>query len=114
MFSLCIRHASAGGDRAVEGYSGDGRDVCSVDAPPAFRLRHGFPARQVSSGAEQSDGIPCSTNGVFQESRKLWYISGPAITQTFAGHLGDLELAAVSIENSVIAGLSFGIMVREF
>uniref|UniRef100_A0A0D6R5V7 Protein DETOXIFICATION n=1 Tax=Araucaria cunninghamii TaxID=56994 RepID=A0A0D6R5V7_ARACU len=57
------------------------------------------------------------------ESRKLWYIAGPAIftaicqyslgaiTQTFAGHLGTLELAAVSIENSVIAGLAFGTML---
>ena len=65
-------------------------------------------------------------NGFWEESKKLWYLSGPAIftsvcqyslgamTQTFAGHIGDLELAAVSIENSVIAGLSFGIMVSEF
>lgn len=62
-------------------------------------------------------------NGCWEESKKLWYLSGPAIftsvcqyslgamTQTFAGHIGDLELAAVSIENSVIAGLSFGIMM---
>ncbi|GMH20745.1 hypothetical protein Nepgr_022587 [Nepenthes gracilis] len=59
----------------------------------------------------------------FVESKKLWYLSGPAIftsvcqyslgaiTQTFAGHVGNLELAAFSIENSVIAGLSFGIML---
>ncbi|KAK1314040.1 Protein TRANSPARENT TESTA 12 [Acorus calamus] len=57
------------------------------------------------------------------ESKKLWYLAGPAIftsicqyslgavTQTFAGHVGDLELAAVSIENSVIAGFSFGVML---
>jgi len=57
------------------------------------------------------------------ESKKLWHIAGPAIftavcqyslgalTQTFAGLVGDLELAAVSIENSVIAGLAFGVMV---
>ncbi|PSS28522.1 Protein DETOXIFICATION like [Actinidia chinensis var. chinensis] len=57
------------------------------------------------------------------ESRKLWYLAGPAIftsicqyslgaiTQTFAGHLGTLDLAAVSIENSVIAGFSFGVML---
>ncbi|KAM1133349.1 hypothetical protein ACFX19_043317 [Malus domestica] len=58
------------------------------------------------------------------ESKKLWKIAGPAIftslcqyslgalTQTFAGFVGDLELAAVSIENSVIAGLAFGVMLR--
>eukprot|EP00253_Pinus_taeda_P002153 PITA_02153 len=57
------------------------------------------------------------------ESKKLWYIGGPAIftaicqyslgaiTQTFAGHLGTIELAAVAIENSVIAGLAFGTML---
>ncbi|KAL9256859.1 DETOXIFICATION 31-like protein [Drosera capensis] len=57
------------------------------------------------------------------ESRKLWYLAGPAlftslsqyslgaITQTFAGHLGTIELAAVSVENSVIAGFTFGVML---
>ncbi|KAA8529621.1 hypothetical protein F0562_034279 [Nyssa sinensis] len=57
------------------------------------------------------------------ESRKLWYLAGPAIftslcqyslgavTQVFAGHVGTLELAAVSVENSVIAGFSFGVML---
>ncbi|XP_051122331.1 protein DETOXIFICATION 30-like isoform X2 [Andrographis paniculata] len=56
-----------------------------------------------------------------RESKKLWYLAGPAIftsisqyslgaiTQTFAGHVGDVELAAFSIENSVIAGLSLGV-----
>lgn len=58
------------------------------------------------------------------ESKKLWYLAAPAIftsicqyslgaiTQTFAGHVGTLDLAAVSIENSVIAGFCLGIMVR--
>lgn len=57
------------------------------------------------------------------ESKRLWELAGPAIfttvcqyslgalTQTFAGQIGELELAAVSIENSVIAGLAFGVMV---
>ncbi|KAJ4826737.1 hypothetical protein Tsubulata_048843 [Turnera subulata] len=54
---------------------------------------------------------------------KLWYLAGPAIftsvcqyslgavTQVFAGHVGTLQLAAVSVENSVIAGFSFGAML---
>ncbi|RWR92368.1 protein DETOXIFICATION 33-like protein [Cinnamomum micranthum f. kanehirae] len=58
-----------------------------------------------------------------EENRKLWYLSGPAIftsvaqyslgaiTQVFAGHLTTLELDAVSTENMVIAGLSFGVML---
>ncbi|CAI9259426.1 unnamed protein product [Lactuca saligna] len=57
------------------------------------------------------------------ESKKLWYLAAPAIftsicqyslgaiTQTFAGHVGTLDLAAVSIENSVIAGFCLGIML---
>lgn len=34
-----------------------------------------------------------------------------AITQLLAGHVGTPDLAAVSVENSVIAGFSFGIML---
>ncbi|KAB5545244.1 hypothetical protein DKX38_013356 [Salix brachista] len=57
------------------------------------------------------------------ESKKLWYLAAPAIfttlcqyslggiTQLLAGHVGTLDLAAVSVENSVIAGFSFGIML---
>lgn len=57
------------------------------------------------------------------ESKRLWKIAGPAIftsicqyslgalTQTFAGQLSELDLAAVSVENSVIAGLAFGVML---
>ncbi|KAL2945689.1 hypothetical protein AAZX31_U036900 [Glycine max] len=60
---------------------------------------------------------------VWNESKKLWNISGPAIfnrvatfsmfviTQAFAGHLGDLELAATSIAINVILGLDFGILL---
>ncbi|KAL2944789.1 Protein DETOXIFICATION 33, partial [Bienertia sinuspersici] len=57
------------------------------------------------------------------ESKKLWQLAGPtiftsichyslgALTQTFSGRVGDLELAAFAVENSVIAGLAFGLMV---
>ncbi|GMH13867.1 hypothetical protein Nepgr_015708 [Nepenthes gracilis] len=57
------------------------------------------------------------------ESKKLWVLAGPAIftaicqyslgalTQTFAGLVGEIELAAVSVENSVVAGLAFGVML---
>ncbi|KAL3501140.1 hypothetical protein ACH5RR_035589 [Cinchona calisaya] len=59
----------------------------------------------------------------FIESKKLWYLAGPAIftsicqysigalTQVFAGQVGTSQLAAVSVENSVIAGFAFGIML---
>ncbi|VAI74787.1 unnamed protein product [Triticum turgidum subsp. durum] len=57
-----------------------------------------------------------------EENRRLWCLAGPAIftslaqyslgaiTQVAAGHLTTLELDAVSTENSVVAGLAFGIM----
>lgn len=62
-------------------------------------------------------------NRVWVETKKLWQIVGPAIfsrlttysmlviTQAFAGHLGDLELAAISIVNNVIVGFNFGLLV---
>lgn len=64
------------------------------------------------------------TTRVWVESKKLWHIVGPAIfsrvasfsmnviTQAFAGHLGDVQLAAISIANTVIVGFNFGLLVR--
>jgi MATE family multidrug resistance protein len=64
------------------------------------------------------------TRKVWIESKKLWHIVGPAIfsriasystfviTQAFAGHLGDLELAAISIANNVVVGFDFGLLVH--
>jgi len=58
-----------------------------------------------------------------EESKKLWNIAGPAIfsriamygmnvvTLAFAGHLGDLELAAISIASTVVVGLNFGLFL---
>ena len=60
---------------------------------------------------------------VWVESKKLWLITGPAIfsrvvsyvilviTHAFAGHLGDLELAAISIVINVIIGFDIGLLV---
>ncbi|XP_027361058.1 protein DETOXIFICATION 29-like [Abrus precatorius] len=78
--------------------------------------------------ADAPDIAPITGPGDFfrefmRESKKLWYLAGPAIfsfiskyslgafTQIFAGHVGTIELAAVSVENSLIAGFSFGIML---
>lgn len=58
------------------------------------------------------------------ESKKLWEIAAPAIitavsqfsigfvTIAFVGHLGSLELAAISIVQNVVEGFVYGIMVR--
>lgn len=59
----------------------------------------------------------------WKESKKMWTVAGPAIlvsvsqfsigfvTVASAGHLGQLELAAVTITTNVIEGFVFGIMV---
>ncbi|XLT26364.1 hypothetical protein HN873_057656 [Arachis hypogaea] len=74
--------------------------------------------------AENDDERPFNLVKKFGfESKKLWKLAGPAIitalaqfslgalTQTFAGLTSELDLAAVSVENSVIAGLAFGVML---
>ncbi|KAM3315837.1 hypothetical protein ACQJBY_034145 [Aegilops geniculata] len=75
---------------------------------------------QVVAGGEESSKLG---RRVLEESKKLWVIVAPAmfsrivtfsmnvITQAFAGHLGDLELAAISIANTVVVGFSFGLML---
>ncbi|KAK8709974.1 hypothetical protein V6N13_145319 [Hibiscus sabdariffa] len=73
--------------------------------------------------SEKEDRNQSLTTRVWIESKKLWQIVGPAIfsrlasysmlviTQAFAGHLGDLELAAISIANNVIVGFDFGLLL---
>ncbi|KAJ4714518.1 Protein DETOXIFICATION [Melia azedarach] len=75
------------------------------------------------SAGEREDSEQNLTRRVWIESKKLWYIVGPAIfsrvasysmfviTQAFAGHLGDLELAAISIASNVIVGFDFGLLL---
>ncbi|KAA8536136.1 hypothetical protein F0562_028614 [Nyssa sinensis] len=59
----------------------------------------------------------------WNESKKMWKIAAPAVltavaqfsigfvTVAFVGHLGDVELAAVSIVQNVIEGFVYGIML---
>ncbi|XP_043687527.1 protein DETOXIFICATION 27-like [Telopea speciosissima] len=60
---------------------------------------------------------------VWIESKLLWHIVSLAIfsrvasysmnviSQAFAGHLGDLELASLSIANNVIVGFNYGLLL---
>ncbi|XP_059637381.1 protein DETOXIFICATION 29-like [Cornus florida] len=69
-----------------------------------------------------ANGIRDIFREFFVESKKLWRLAAPAIvtsicqysmcaiTQVFAGHLGTIDLAALSVENSVIAAIGYGIM----
>lgn len=60
---------------------------------------------------------------LWEESKKVWEIATPAIlgavcqfslgfvTSAFVGHLGEIELAAVSVVDNVIEGFAYGIML---
>ncbi|EYU34572.1 hypothetical protein MIMGU_mgv1a026854mg, partial [Erythranthe guttata] len=85
----------------------------STDAQPP-------PIKHVEDDDNENRSI---SNRVWVETKKLWRVVGPAIfsrvatyamfviTQAFAGHLGDLELAAMSIAITVIMGFDFGLML---
>ncbi|KAG1363293.1 Protein DETOXIFICATION 33 [Cocos nucifera] len=72
---------------------------------------------------EKEEGRWSWWEDTWREVRLVWYIAGPAIltsvfefslgsvTQTLVGHIGTLELAALGIQNLVIAGIGFGVML---
>ncbi|CAA7043791.1 unnamed protein product [Microthlaspi erraticum] len=80
-----------------------------------------IPLLRDQNAAEEEDGDV--KRKIWMETKKLWRIVGPAIftrvltysifvvTQAFAGHLGELELAAISIVNNVIIGLNFSLFI---
>ncbi|XP_026439239.1 protein DETOXIFICATION 33-like isoform X2 [Papaver somniferum] len=71
------------------------------------------------------DEIPPVTfvRKLWEENKMVWHIAGPSIlisifqysmafvTQTLIGHIGTLELAAVGLQNLVVSGISFGVML---
>ncbi|KAM3303829.1 hypothetical protein P3S67_014860 [Capsicum chacoense] len=72
---------------------------------------------------QQIHGVKDFVREFSAESKKLWYLAAPAIltsicqysigatTQVFAGHVGTIQLAAISVENCAIAGFAFGVML---
>ncbi|XP_030542728.1 protein DETOXIFICATION 27-like [Rhodamnia argentea] len=76
-----------------------------------------------SKDREEEDDSRDLKTRVWIETKKLWQIVGPAIfsrvssysmniiSQAFAGHLGEVELAAFSIANTVIVGFNFGLLL---
>ncbi|XP_057493639.1 protein DETOXIFICATION 29-like isoform X1 [Actinidia eriantha] len=96
--------------------------------PLLSHFRRSISSRSSSFVADEDDIKPIQSPRDFfgeflVESKKLWFLAGPAIftsvcqyslgavTQVFAGHVGTIELAAVSVENSVVAGFSFGLLL---
>ncbi|KAG8383230.1 hypothetical protein BUALT_Bualt05G0162800 [Buddleja alternifolia] len=101
-------------------------------AQPLLSTVHGgdgsnIPKLEISSDEDDDiqpiNGVTNIAREVCIELKKLLYLAGPAIftsfcqyglitiTQIFAGHLGTIQLAAVSVENSIISGFPFGMMV---
>ncbi|PON55424.1 Multi antimicrobial extrusion protein [Trema orientale] len=79
--------------------------------------------RLIVDRAEDQDTHQHLWPRLLTESNKLWRIVGPAIfsrvagysmniiTQAFAGHLGEVELASISIANTVVVGFNFGLLL---
>ena len=107
--------------------------TCSKD--DAFEEQASVPLLQQFPSVRSSDGqiVPVIgeedqtlTAQTLEESKKVWKIVGPTtvfrmasysmvvVSQAFAGHIGDLELAAISIGYNVIMGLDFGFLVCLF
>lgn len=86
-------------------------------------LMAGSSNQPLLAGVNDDEGNEKLASKVRIESKKLWHIVGPSIfsrlsaysmnliTQAFAGHLGNVELAAVSISVTVIAGFNYGFLV---
>nr|POE46613.1 protein detoxification 27 [Quercus suber] len=84
----------------------------------------------LTSTSEQSQEEELNASSLLRqtwlESKKLWAIAGPSIfsrlamfsmtviTQSFSGHLSDLDLAAISIASTVIIAITFGFLVLPF
>ncbi|KAM7258687.1 hypothetical protein ACFE04_014428 [Oxalis oulophora] len=70
-----------------------------------------------------NNNISSVINKTWIESKNLWSIAGPSIfsrvalfsmtvvTQAFAGHLGDLNLSAITIATTVIISITFGFLL---
>uniref|UniRef100_A0A0D6QV27 Protein DETOXIFICATION n=1 Tax=Araucaria cunninghamii TaxID=56994 RepID=A0A0D6QV27_ARACU len=73
--------------------------------------------------SQESISWPRIVKASLYECKKLWILSGPsiivsvfnymlsAVSQMFAGHLGELDLAGASIANTGIQGLAYGVML---
>ncbi|KAM7514531.1 hypothetical protein LguiA_004114 [Lonicera macranthoides] len=93
------------------------RPLLGVSAEPVGSVKGGG---LVVEEEEEERGLKWK---VWIETKKLWNVAGPSIigrltsysmniaTQAFAGHLGDIELASVSIANTVIVGFNFGLLL---
>lgn len=100
----------ASGYGFIEGVMEEGSEMSSVALLSSFAADEAVAAFGIAGRA-------------WEESKKLWTIVGPAmvtrlamnamivVTQAFVGHLGDLQLASMTIATTVIVGFNFGLLV---
>ena len=74
---------------------------------------------------ESLDETQSLVQEIWLENKKIWQIAGPSsfarvamfsltvITQSFAGHLGNRDLAAISIVTTVLISITFGFLVSQ-
>ncbi|KAI3859903.1 hypothetical protein MKX03_016538 [Papaver bracteatum] len=103
-----------------DGRSGDGTRKDPTNVPLLEEYLSPATTLQLNHHDEIRDDL---LSRVWVESKKFWKIAGPSIiiriasysilviTQAFAGHLGDLELAAVSVSITVVLGFTFGLLL---
>ncbi|XP_071924279.1 protein DETOXIFICATION 27-like isoform X3 [Coffea arabica] len=73
---------------------------------------------------ESLDETQSLVQEIWLENKKIWQIAGPSsfarvamfsltvITQSFAGHLGNRDLAAISIVTTVLISITFGFLLK--
>nr|GMD91267.1 protein DETOXIFICATION 27-like [Ipomoea batatas] len=76
-----------------------------------------------SSGQEEEAEEANVVKQTWAESKKIWHVAGPTIfsrlamfsltviTQSFAGHLGDRDLAAITLVTTLLIGVTFGFLL---
>ncbi|KAF3786600.1 DETOXIFICATION 14 protein [Nymphaea thermarum] len=93
--------------------------------PTSLEISHGGAQNGSAGGGEPvlKSRMSRLSSRTVEEFKKLGYIAGPAIltsifqfsiglvTVAFVGHLGKVELAAVTIASNVIEGFAFGVLL---
>ncbi|KAL2249658.1 UNVERIFIED_CONTAM: Protein DETOXIFICATION 27 [Sesamum indicum] len=104
----------------MESSKGEGLNQPLLLEPKDLDKNHKNDATCTDTNTLQENSLPAK---VWDETKQLWHIVGPTvisrisnatmniISQSYAGHLGDLELASVSIANNVIVGFNWGLLL---
>nr|XP_027093312.1 protein DETOXIFICATION 26-like isoform X2 [Coffea arabica] len=95
----------------------------SDDNQLRFHTSH-YQQLQHQRDEESLDETQSLVQEIWLENKKIWQIAGPSsfarvamfsltvITQSFAGHLGNRDLAAISIVTTVLISITFGFLLK--